>query len=140
MKNTRQAGRAFVLKVLERVKAVDSGSYEVVGSGAGKVKGDLRMPRFDLVAECKDWDKVSMGSWTRQTDRQGLGYNKVALFWRHPDSPKANPDIRVDLAMDYFLELLARAGDPIVKREDREFKFKVERLKSAAHEILKEMP
>ena len=52
--NTRQKGRAFALKVIHRLRELDPATYEVSGSGAGLDKGDVCVPRFDLVIECKD--------------------------------------------------------------------------------------
>lgn len=138
--NKRQKGRAFVKKIIAILRQeVDKATYEVVGSGAGTDKGDIRVPRFDLVIEAKDHKKVSIAEWTGQSDAEGLGYSRTALFWRHPKSPSANPDIRVDIGVDYFIELLKRAGEPIKKKEDREFQYNnVKQLVIAAKRVLVE--
>lgn len=137
--NARQKGRAFVLKCIDRLKPLDEATYEVAGSGAGRDKGDIRVPRFDLVIEAKDQNKVSMADWTLQADRQNLGYSKSALLWRHPQSPSSNPDIRVDIDLDYFVELLERAGEPKIKKEDRQMQWKLQALINAAKALLKEI-
>ena len=81
-------------------KILDNGTYEVVGSGSGLDKGDIRVPSIDLVIEAKDQKQPQVASWVKQSDREGLGYSKTALMWRHPDSPSSNPDIRVDMSID----------------------------------------
>lgn len=135
--NTRQKGRSFTMKCIDRVKDLDAATYEVVGSGAGRDKGDMRMPRFDMVIECKDHRAAQVASWTDQTDRQGLGYSKTALLWKHPKSPSANPNIRVDISLDFFKELLARYGEPKIKQPDRDLRWALARLITAAKEVTK---
>lgn len=137
--NKRQVGRAFVLKVIARLKELDQAAYEVAGSGAGLEKGDLRIPRFDIVGECKDSQVISMGEWTDQSEKEGLGYNRTVLFWRHPKSPRTNPNIRVDISLDFFMEMVARFGEPMIKKTDREFRWKLGRLVQTAKEIIKEL-
>jgi hypothetical protein len=139
MKNTRQAGRAFVKRIIEKLKDIDPATYEIVGSGAGKEKGDLRIPRFDLVGEAKDHTKAQVAAWVEQSEKEGLNVNNTALFWRHPKSPKGNPDIRVDISIDFFKELLSRYGEPKIKSEDRTFLYKLSRLKEAIREVEKEI-
>jgi len=137
--NTRQKGRAFVKKVIERLKEIDSGTYEIVGSGAGKEKGDLRAPLFDMVGEGKDQKQLAMREWTRQSEKEGLGYNKTFLAWRHPDSPSANPDIRIDISIEFFIELLKKSKEP--KTAERQLqsgeKWKIQRLVQSAKEVMK---
>ncbi|KKL48011.1 hypothetical protein LCGC14_2329760, partial [marine sediment metagenome] len=51
-KSKKEKGRAFVRKIVAILRQeVDASTYEVVGSGAGKDKGDIRVPRLDLVIE-----------------------------------------------------------------------------------------
>lgn len=139
MINTRQAGRAFVKKVIAELKELDQATYEVTGSGSGLDKGDLRIPRFDIVGECKDAQQIAMALWITQAERQGLQHSRTALFWRNPRSPKNDPEIRVDISMIFFKELLARFAEPVIKKEDREFKYKIQRLRQDCQAVLKEL-
>lgn len=139
-KSKKEKGRAFVRKIVAILRQeVDASTYEVVGSGAGKDKGDIRVPRLDLVIEAKNHEKATVALWTLQADREGLGYSKTALFWRHPKSPSSNPDIRVDITLDYFLELVLRSAEPIIKKEDRQFAYKIKQLRESARAVLKEI-
>jgi hypothetical protein len=139
VKNTRQKGRAFVRKCLNQLYCVDTSAYEVVGSGAGHDKGDIRLPKYDLVIECKDNKQATVANWTGQTEKQGLGYSRTALMWRHPKSPSAKPDIRVDISLDFFRELLARFSEPAIKAPDREMKYLLQRLTETAKKIIKNL-
>lgn len=136
--NKRQKGRAFCKKIIEILrKELDEGTYEVVGSGAGKDKGDIRVPACDLVIEAKDHKAAQVAAWTEQSEREGLGYSATALMWKHPKSPSANPEIRVDISLDYFIELLKKSKEPTIESNDREFKYKLQRLISSAKEVVR---
>ena len=139
VKNTRQKGRAFTLKCIDKIKDIDPAAYEVSGSGAGRDKGDCRMPRFDLVIECKDHKQACVASWVGQADSQGLGYSKTALFWKYPKSPSANPEVRVDISLDFFKDLLVRSGEPKIKQPDRELRWELARLLTAAKNVIRKI-
>jgi len=57
--NKRQKGRKLVKKFLERIRKDFPDAYEVVGSGAGLEKGDIRIPSVDVVLEIKNHKKIS---------------------------------------------------------------------------------
>lgn len=140
VKNTRQKGRKLVLKIIEILRReLDDAAYEVVGSGAGKDKGDIRIPRLDLVVEAKNWKQVNMVSWIRQTEKEGLGYSDAVLMWRVPSSPSANPEIRVDMSLDYFIKMAQRFGEPKVKVQDRELKYQLVNLKNLCNRVVKKL-
>ncbi len=140
--NTRQKGRAFVKKIIEILDSEFGHiAHEVVGSGSGtREKGDIRINSMNLVIEGKDHAKISMAEWTSQTEKEGMTGDRTALIWRHPASPSANPEMRVDISMEYYIELLKKNMQPKTENLDRQFRYKVERLKQAAHEVIKELP
>lgn len=139
--NTRQKGRSFVKKIIAVLDIYfPKIAHEVSGSGSGnREKGDIRIDSLNLVIEAKDCKKISMADWTVQTERQGMTGDRTALIWRHPASPSMNPEMRVDISMDYFIELLQRSAEPKTQNPDRDFKWKVENLKRAANEVLKKL-
>ena len=140
VKNTRQKGRAFVLKIVKRLKdELDSSTYEVNGSGAGLDKGDIRVPLVDLVIEAKDWKKVSMAKWTGQSEKEGLQHSKTAVMWKHPESLSGNPEIRVDISLEYFIDILKRYSEPKIKEPDREMKWHLINLKNAINQVIKDL-
>ena len=140
IKNTRQKGRAFVKKIVAILRnELDDGTYEVVGSGAGLDKGDIRIPSIDLVIEAKDQKQPQVASWVKQSDREGLGYSKTALMWRHPNSPSYDPDVRVDMSLDLFIELAKRFQQPRIKEPDKQISWHIKNLIQNAKQVLKDL-
>jgi len=140
MKSQRKKGRAFVLKIIDKLRnELDNGTYEVSGSGAGLDKGDIRIPSMDLVIEAKDHAKAQVATWTEQSEREGLGYSKTALFWKHPKSPSTNPDIRVDMNIDLFIEMAKRFQEPLTKEPDRQISWHLKNLIQSAKQVLKDI-
>ena len=138
--NTRQKGRQFVLKIIKRLRnELDTATYEVSGSGAGLDKGDIRIPSLDLIIEAKDQKQPKVASWIKQSDREGLGYSKTALMWRHPDSFSSNPDVRVDITLDLFIELAKRYQEPLIKESDRETAYLLKSLKEIIRRVLNKL-
>lgn len=133
MLNTRQKGREIVKEVIARLKENGLKCYEVVGSGAGLLKGDIRVESLDLVIEAKKHKRTSMSDWAKQSEREGLGYNKTALAWQIPKTPH----IRIDIDLDYFCELLKRAEEPKIKALDRQARWDCERLVEDAKKVIK---
>ena len=138
--NTRQKGRAFVLKIIEKLReGLDNSTYEVSGSGAGLDKGDIRIPSIDLIIEAKDQKQPQIANWIKQSDREGLGYSKTALMWRHPDSPSYDPDVRVDMSLDLFIELAKRYREPLIKEPDRQTNWDIKNLVQSAKRVIKDL-
>ena len=134
--NTRQKGRQLVKEIIRRLKDEFSlDCYEVVGSGAGLEKADIRVPSLDLVIEAKKQKQISMPSWVKQSEKEGLGINKTALAWQIPQSP----EIRIDISLEYFAYLLKRAEEPKIKIMDRELKFKIQRLVDAGRAVIRDL-
>jgi len=137
VKNTRQKGRKLVKKALEKIRQIFPTAYEVVGSGAGKDKGDIRIPSLDLVIEVKNQKRIRMTEWVEQSEREGLGYSYTALMWKKPDSPTENPEIRVDIPLDYFLDLLKAYEEPRIREGDRELSYHLYKLKKDCDTVIK---
>ena len=135
MVNTRQKGRELVKEIVRRLKEGGLSCYEVVGSGAGLLKGDIRVESLDLVIEAKKHNQVKLTTWVKQSEREGLGINKTALAWQIPKTP----DIRIDISLGYFMDLLKRAEEPKIKAMDRDLKFKIQRLVDAGKSVIKEL-
>ena len=139
IKNTKQKGRKLVIQSLQTIHQYFSDAYEVNGSGSGLEKGDIRIPSVDLVIEAKNHKKINIGNWVRQSEREGLGYNKTALLWKTPDSPQDDPAIRIDIDIRYFLDLLKRSQEPKIKVQDRELSYEIRRLIQSAKQVIKKL-
>ena len=126
MVNTRQKGRQLVKEVIRILKdeySIDC--HETAGSGAtNREKGDIRVPALNLVIEAKKQKQISMSAWAKQSEKEGLGYNKTALAWQIPQTPH----IRIDIDLCYFAELLKRAEEPKIKEMDRKTSYVVKNL------------
>ena len=138
--NKKQKGRKLVLQIVKRLRnELDISAYEVAGSGAGLDKGDIRIPILDLVIEAKNSQTISMAKWTEQSEREGLGHSKTALMWRHPKSPLERPEIRVDISLDYFIDLAQRYKEPKIKAPTREVSWKIKHSIQSLKTLLKEL-
>jgi len=136
VQNTRQKGRRFVKEIIDIFRReIDEATYEVVGSGAGPDKGDVRVPKLDLVIEAKDHKKISVAQWIEQAEEEGLGFSDYALIWKHP----RNKEFYVDIPLNYFIELLKKYEEPKIKEPDRELKWKLNHLKTSINQVLKEI-
>jgi hypothetical protein len=131
--NTRQKGRQLVKEAIRIFKECGLSCYEVVGSGSGLEKGDIRIPSLDLVIEAKKQKAVSLASWAKQSEKEGLGINKTALVWQIPQTPY----IRADIDLVYFAELLKRAQEPRIKEPDLQMKWLLTKLKEYCQAIIK---
>ena len=139
VKNTRQKGRKLVVQSLQTIHQYFSDGYEVNGSGAGLEKGDIRIPSVDLVIEVKNHKQINMAHWVRQSEREGLGYNRTALLWKTPESPQDDPAMRIDIDIRYFLDLLKRSQEPKIKTPDRELKWEIKKLIQSAKQVIKKL-
>jgi len=138
--NTKQKGRKLVKIILAQVRnELDRSAYEVSGSGAGLDKGDIRIPILDLVIEAKNCKVIQMANWVKQAEREGLGHSNTALMWRHPKSSQENPEVRVDISLDYFITLASRYKEPKIKVPDRDLKWALTTLKNAINQVLKKL-
>lgn len=135
MINTRQKGRKLVKEIVRHLKEENISCYEVVGSGAGLLKGDIRVESLDLVIEAKKQKQISMANWAKQSEREGLGYNKTALAWQIPKTP----DIRIDICLEYFINLLKRAEEPKIKTQDKEMKWLIQKMVDVSKQVIKRL-
>jgi len=135
--NTKQKGRQLVLEVIRILKdEYGLECHEVAGSGAGnREKGDIRAPALDLVIEAKKHKRVSISEWAKQSEREGLGYNKTALVWQIPNTPH----IRADIDICYFAELLKRAREPKIKEIDKRMSWDIKMLIQSAKKVVKQL-
>ena len=110
--------------------------HEVVGSGSGnREKGDVRVPSLDLVIEAKKHKRTSMSDWAKQSEKEGLGWNKTALIWQIPQTPH----IRADIDIRYFADLLKRSEQPKMKEPDKEMKWLLQKAVDTLKQIIKKL-
>lgn len=136
--NTRQKGRRLVKWLIEYFKQFDTTTYEVVGSGSGTAKGDMQVPRANLVIEAKNQKTMPSKHDVLQAKRQAFTTQEYALIFRHPDSPESNPECYAVIHLEYLLQLLSKAtGSLLTNQNSQEAKYRLNTLKNAIRAVEK---
>ncbi len=143
MKNrsAKNKGLRFENYLVEYLReTLDKKAYRVAASGAGLDKNDLRLPNWNIEIEAKNWDKqIDLRGGLEQAERQKTTGNTPVLMMRHPDYAEFKKTIVV-MDLDDFVELLLRDHNVEVAQElPDDLKWRVKRLKDAAHEVFKEL-
>lgn len=116
----------------------DPHAVEIVGSGSGREKGDMRIPRANLVIEAKNQETLHIGMDILQAKRQGFNFNEYALIFRHPKSPQDNPDCYAVIHVDYLSKLLEMSyGERQITDDNRELKYMLRQARELLRRILK---
>lgn len=108
------------------------------GSGSGQKKGDIFSP-IDFMPECKNEAQTNFLTNIDQSKRQAEQGNWNKDLWvlitRDPRYPEFE---RVYATIDFweFLKLLKKNKEPLIKAPDKEFKYKLERLKLALKDVI----
>ena len=136
--NTRQKGRKLVKWLVDYFRPFDPHVVEIVGSGAGREKGDMRIPRANLVIEAKNQETLHIGRDILQAKRQGFNVNEYALIFRHPQSPQDNPDCYAVIHVDYLSTLLQKAyGERMITDDNKELRYMLRQARENMRRILK---
>lgn len=125
--------------LLPELKEIDPHAYIVNASGQGLEKGDYYLPNLNLVIEGKNWATLSIQSWMNQAIRQGLGVNKSIVIFKNPKSTEEEKDFWVVVDFYDLKEWLKIGRQPLIEKPDREFRWKLEKLKQAINEVLKDL-
>ena len=119
---------------------IDSKSYKTSASGAGFDKNDVRIPNFNIEIEAKNQEVWHMPEYVAQLKRQKTNGNMSVLAIKNPGTPEFK---EVYIIMDFFdwAELVKKQNEKIEVESnyDPQLKWKVKRLKDAAHEVFKEL-
>lgn len=118
-----------------RVSGLDPRAARNPGSGNGVAKADI-WNSLNLAIECKNQKNFSQ-DWLKQSERQATGGQPWCVIWHRPKTPLE--DSVVILPLWHYEELLKRNKEPVMKEMDKTVKWKVESLKRAANELLKEL-
>lgn len=139
-KSSIEKGKRLEKFVIEQIKEMGLGTAcRTPGSGNGKIKSDI-FSSLDFSLECKNEKNTNFLPNVDQAIGDAIKGNfhkdKWALITRDPRHAEFN---RVYVTIDLweFLELLKKNQEPKVKEPDREMKYKLERLKNAAHDVMK---
>jgi Holliday junction resolvase len=141
-----EKGKRFEKKIAQYLQdsGLDLRAHREDGSGSGLKKGDIRSS-IPFLIEAKNSKSVSKGllKWIDQAkDQATKGFKwreKWALVFRDPRTPEHNSEDYVVIDFHQFIELLKRYREPLTKEPDRTLKYKLERLRQSAQEVIKEI-
>ena len=125
----------FVAGLFES-SGLDRRAVRQIGSGNGKRKGDVAND-LGWTIECKNSKAFRFKDAADQVAREGMGYQKEAIIWHPPNRPMDASVVIINISD--FIELLQRFKEPVVKGEDRQFKYKLDRLVNYAKDLIKEL-
>jgi len=120
--------------VADKLKTVDATAHRQPGSGNGLAKGDISN-NLNLCIECKNTTRLNFREAARQVERQAMGYAKEVIVWHAPHTPEGKAVAIIDL--DYFIELLKRNAEPKTKVPDRELRWALARIITAAKDVVR---
>lgn len=127
-------GKVLENMVAEKLKTIDPTAHRQPGSGNGTAKGDISNS-LDLCIECKNTARMNWKETAKQVERQAMGYTKEVVIWHAPNTPENKAVAIIDL--DFFIELMARSKEPKIKQPDRELRWALARMLTAAKDVIK---
>lgn len=126
--------------LLPELKEIDPHAYIIPASGQGLEKGDYRLPNLNIVVEGKNWARISVQGWMEQSKKEGLGPNKSIIIFKNPKSASEEEKDFWAVVNFYDLQEWLKIGrQPLIEKPDREFRWKLERLKQAINQVLKDV-
>lgn len=141
-KSKIEKGKRFEKFICGEIEAMGLGSARrEIGSGSGLKKGDI-FANLPFLIEAKNQKSIHLLRWIAQAKQQARIGNwderKWALVLRDPDTSEEQPDCYVVIDMWEFLALLKKDREPLIKKPDKEIKYKLTRLIESAKQVLKE--
>lgn len=117
-----------------RLSGLDTRAYRQKGSGNGLNKGDV-WNDLNLCIECKNQKNFSK-DWAKQVRKESLGIQTPVVIWHPPQVPLEDSIVIIDWG--YFESLLLKSKEPNLQKPDREFQYKLNNLKVAINQLMKE--
>jgi len=141
--SVKQIGKKFENWGNEMIEEMGLGrAIRTPGSGSGKLKGDS----FNSLDFLFEYKSQRVPSWTgnikqarREAEVGNYNSDKWVLIQRDPQTPQANPQAFAILDYIEFLKLLKKNSEPRIKEPDRDFKWRLQRLKEAINQVNKKL-
>ena len=142
-KSAIEKGKRFEKMIARDIEAEGLGmARREVGSGSGNKKGDIAS-NLPFMIEAKNQKTIKVQEWVRQSKEQARIGNydpqKWALVFRDPATPETNPEVYAIIDFYQFLKLLKKDQEPRIKKQDKEIKWKIQRLVESAKAVLREL-
>jgi hypothetical protein len=117
------------------LSGLDTRAYRQKGSGSGLNKGDV-WNSLNLCIEAKNQTNFKP-AWFKQAEKESLGQQEPVVVWHPPNKPL--DDSKVFINWNYYEKLLLKAKEPKSTKPTRDFRWRLENLKSAIQKVLKEL-
>lgn len=114
---------------------IDRHASRQIGSGSGKKKGDIATS-IPWTIECKNTKTFNWKSASEQVKREAMGYQKEAIVWHPPNRPMDQSIVILNI--NDFITLLEGSKMPTIERNDRQYRYKLERAISCLKDLIKE--
>jgi len=141
--SAKKKGSRFELFIAKEITMEGLGKAgREANSGAGFRKGDVASS-LEWLIECKNQKKLpwwkSIDQAKEQADMGNKHPEKWILMVRDPRTPETNSDYYAVVDGRQFLKLLKKNSEPRIKAPDRDLKWKLQRLKTYAQEVIREL-
>jgi len=142
-KSSIQKGRRFENFICSEIEKSGLGSARrESGSGNGLKKGDI-FSAIDFVIEVKNQKSLAWWSAIDQARSQarsgGSDPDRWALVVRDPRTPETTPSCYVTIDLWQWLNLLKKNAEPKTKTPDRELKWALARMLTAAKDVIRKI-
>lgn len=84
---------------------IDANTSRTAGSGSGIDKGDIRIPKANVLVEAKNAKTIKIIDWWEQANQQSFYEDTPVVIFRNPRK-KEFEECLVLCALDFFTELL----------------------------------
>lgn len=139
----RNKGKRFERFVCREIEAEGLGqATRTPGSGSGKLKADV-FSSLDWSIEAKHQKRIKILEWVDQAKREAEQGNFDSDKWLLVfNDPRSKPEFsQVYAVLDFweFLKLLKKNKEPLIQEPDRDFRWRLERLKQACQDVIRRL-
>lgn len=124
----------YVAELLVK-SGIDRHASRQIGSGNGKKKGDIATA-IPWTIECKNTKTFKWKEASEQVKRESMGYQKEVVIWHPPQKPLDQSICIINI--NEFIELLEGVKKPTIERNDRQYRYKLERTVACLKDLIKE--
>jgi len=137
-KSAHKKGNRFENHLIEFLREnLDAKTHRTYASGRGLDKQDVIIPNFKIELEAKNQKTIKLIDWWEQCKSQEFG-NVGMLAIRNPRKAEFKEVLMV-MSVDDWINLVKGKPEEVESGFDKTMKWKIKRLKDAAHEVFKSL-
>jgi hypothetical protein len=137
-KSAHKKGNRFENYLIEYLREnLDAGTHRTYSSGRGLDKQDVIIPNYKIELEAKNQKTINLIDWWEQCKSQEFG-NKGMLAIRNPRKAEFQ-EVVIVISIEDLVDILKNKEGEIETGFDKNTKWKVKRLKDAAHDLFKSL-